>query len=228
MNTVVDFPHWDAAEEFSGQQAAALVVGLDPHDPAAELWKAKLVLERMAEGHRIAQALVSQPMTPEEFRLLRASPLYADALVSSLFDQYPILQKEPWPSDPHRPYELVQRFAGPDGEFQAQKYTRAELQRWLIAVDLRSAYQFNRAQVVPTEAAHGRWPWGDHHTRNLGYLEAAAKKFWTYYDPSDPGTASTNNEVSDWLIEEYKLSAQLAKSIASMLRADDLRSGPRK
>lgn len=142
-----DLHHWDDAEAFSAQEAAALVVGIDPLDPQAPLWKAGPVLERMKAGHKIARAFVTQVMAPAEFTRQRELRNWAEALVSVLFDNYPMLQKNPWPSDPNRPYELVARFDGPDGEFQVQKFARTEIQRWLSVVGIRSAYQFDRKQL---------------------------------------------------------------------------------
>jgi hypothetical protein len=73
-----------------------------------------------------------------------------------------------------------------------------------------------------------QWPWGKHHTEYLGHLEAAARKWWNLYDPSDPTTAPTNEMVSDWLQSERNISGEKARAIASMLRPDGLRTGPRK
>lgn len=150
---MTDLSHLDAAETFSGQEAAALVIGLDPLNPQAELWKTKPVLARMIEGHRISRAFVGQPqpMTADDFKMQRKMACWADALVSILFDQFPLLQKEPWPSAPNRPFELLQRFAGPDGEFEVQKFARAEIQRWLSAVRLESSYQFVKPTVLTAE-----------------------------------------------------------------------------
>lgn len=73
-----------------------------------------------------------------------------------------------------------------------------------------------------------RWPWGNHHTESLGHLEAAANRFWVNYDPADPSTAETNETVSSWLQTEHQLSKNKADAIASMLRPDDLPTGPRR
>ena len=72
-----------------------------------------------------------------------------------------------------------------------------------------------------------RWPWGDHHTEQLGHLSAAARRFWKLYDPSDIGTAPTNKEVAEWLVKERKVSKTMADAIATILRIDGLRTGPR-
>lgn len=72
-----------------------------------------------------------------------------------------------------------------------------------------------------------RWPWGIHHTETLGHLEAAAKRFWVNYDPTDPSTAPLNEDVIQWLMAR-KVSRNMANSIATMLRVDGLKTGPRK
>lgn len=75
---------------------------------------------------------------------------------------------------------------------------------------------------------HPKWPWGTHHTIALGHLEAAANRFWTnLYDPGDPSTAPKNEMVEDWLIKERQVSKQKAAAIASLLRPDGLKTGPR-
>jgi hypothetical protein len=72
------------------------------------------------------------------------------------------------------------------------------------------------------------WPWGKHHTEALGHLEAAAIRYWAFYDPADPSTAPTNEDVADWLQEVRGVSKDRARSIASILRADGLPAGRRR
>lgn len=85
---------------------------------------------------------------------------------------------------------------------------------------------------VNVEAAEprdvSRWPWGGHHTEQLGHLEAAAKQFWVNYDPEDPSTAPTIEMVSTWLKTTRGVSGDKARAIASILRADGLPHGPRR
>lgn len=73
-----------------------------------------------------------------------------------------------------------------------------------------------------------RWPWGSHHTDALGHLEAAASRFWKLYDPTDQSTAPTNEMVAEWLRGERSVSKEKAYAIASILRADGLKTGPRR
>lgn len=118
-------------------------------------------------------------------------------------------------------------------DFDLQRFGRQELVRWLSSCGIQSAYSFDlsgsesgKTDTVTDKA--GRWPWGNHHTNLLGHLEAAAKQWWTYYDPADATTAPTNKVVSEWLIKERKLKKRPAEYIASMLRPDGLPTGPRK
>lgn len=137
---MANLSHWDAAETFSGGEAAALVVGVDISDPNAETWKANAVLARMTEGHRVARACISHTFTVDEFKIQRR--YLTDGLFSVLFDLYPVLQKVNWPSDTSRIYEFPNRIGGAEGEFSAQRFTRAELHRWLCDVGIKSVYQF--------------------------------------------------------------------------------------
>lgn len=71
------------------------------------------------------------------------------------------------------------------------------------------------------------WPWGRHETKLLRILAAAAVELWTRYDPSDPTTAPTNQQVIDWL-KGQKVAERTAEVMATILRADGLPTGPRK
>lgn len=87
---------------------------------------------------------------------------------------------------------------------------------------------FDFASRTKKEAAVREWPWGKYETELLRHLSAAAKNFWNLYDPDDISTAPTNAQVADWLRKECKVSDRIAQSMATILRADDLPSGPRK
>lgn len=80
---------------------------------------------------------------------------------------------------------------------------------------------------TPTESGEIRWPWGMHDTALLRHLAAAAEKFWTLYDPTDPTTAPTSETVAAWLVRR-KVSLRVAECIAQILRADGLKTGPRR
>ncbi|MGF6664063.1 hypothetical protein QF000_005731 [Paraburkholderia atlantica] len=69
---------------------------------------------------------------------------------------------------------------------------------------------------------------GNHSTKRLRLLAAAAQRFWgELYDASEPTTAPTNEMVTKWLTAQGE-SDRMAEAMASILRADDLPAGRRK
>lgn len=76
----------------------------------------------------------------------------------------------------------------------------------------------------------GRWPWGNHETELLRFLEKAAVKFWVNFDPDDPTTKVNSDVVEAWL-KSQKLSdgrefpVRVAEVIAQMLRPRELKVG---
>ena len=75
-------------------------------------------------------------------------------------------------------------------------------------------------------AGPNHWPWGTYQTKDLEILALAADRFWKNYDPADKSTAPTNETVAAWLVDKG-ISTRKAEYIASILRADDLPTGPR-
>ncbi len=102
---------------------------------------------------------------------------------------------------------------------------------WAIGIKWDVPGQFaeiaTRAALSPAETKASRWPWGQHETELLRQLAAASQKFWSNYDPADPSTAPTNQQISDWL-EAKGVSNRVAEIMAQILRADGLPTGPRK
>ncbi len=88
--------------------------------------------------------------------------------------------------------------------------------------------QNERAGKIEEVKISSKWPWGDHHTKDLEHLAAAANRFWTLYDPSDFTTAPTNKVVADWLVSNRGVARDRANYMASILRADGLPDGPRR
>jgi hypothetical protein len=100
----------------------------------------------------------------------------------------------------------------------------ADFVSWALQKNLEIAEEL-RDLAEPTHADD--WPWGDYSTDMLKILDATVRKFWTSYTPDDQTTAPTNAKVVDWLMKTYCVSARSAGSIASIVRADGLKSGSR-
>ena len=80
-----------------------------------------------------------------------------------------------------------------------------------------------RAEV---KAKSGSWPWGSYETAALAHMAEAVTKWWMNADPADNTTAPTNEQVSQWL-QARGVSKRTADAMATILRADDLPTGPR-
>ena len=78
-----------------------------------------------------------------------------------------------------------------------------------------------------TVAHPSSWPWGTYTTKRLESLKAAAQQFWASYDPTDMGRAPTNEVVTKWLMKERGESRSIAENMATILRPDGLKTGPR-
>ena len=78
-------------------------------------------------------------------------------------------------------------------------------------------------------AAPGNSPhWPNHKTKKLEALRLAALKFWgPNYDPAQPDTAPKNETVIEWLQREHGIGVTPATEMASILRPETLRTGPR-
>lgn len=71
------------------------------------------------------------------------------------------------------------------------------------------------------------WPWGTYETPLLRDLAAAVERLWVRYDPTDPTTAPTNEQVIQWLVEKRKVPQRVAEVMARILRAENAPKGRR-
>jgi hypothetical protein len=237
---MADLTHWDFAEHFKAKEAAELILGIPPEqsnneepsnpDEVVLIEKITPVLRRMERAYRCAGATLNAAATwsnPDSTQYsLEIFPtipeeLHSELMVSTRSDLTNFSLSLFGNNTELSPFNTVY-------------FSREEIDRWLTAIGMQSVYPFNRRdaakEISPTmesdKASH--WPWGNHQTELLGHLEAAAKRFWKYYDPADATTAPINKDVSEWLVNERKASQKIADSIASILRADGLATGPRK
>lgn len=225
--------HWDYAVQFSGYQAAALILGIDPGKPESPQSNESPVIavyERLAlhYGHALTRHYHGAFRTcSDDEQEMQANIAFElpSATLSKLSESWERDQDEPWAQESHAFTEWL--LDGQRHDFGCQSFSREALVKWLRATGLESVYQFNIDELGSGVRSVGYWPWGDHSTKALEHLEAAAKRFWTGYDPTDPATAKTNQVIVNWLIEERNVTGKMAESIATLLRADGLRTGPR-
>jgi hypothetical protein len=217
--------HWDFAAHFSGNDAAALILGIDPRESASDQSRIRVVIDRMElhynhalkrHYHEAFQIVI------EDFREMEANrPFELDSVRMNELQRQCDFDDDVTPFSDWLASDHQSRFVD-------QIFSRQVVADWLNAISLKSLYQFRLDQLRVDNEVTGRWPWGVHHTEMLGHLEAAARRHWVNYDPTDATTAPINKDVSAWLMNERKVSKKVAESIASMLRPDGLPTGPRK
>jgi len=67
-----------------------------------------------------------------------------------------------------------------------------------------------------------------HKTYLLTCLSDAAREWWSTYDPDKKTTAPTNQQVTNWLMDERSVPKRVAEVMAQILRSEDIPPGPRK
>ena len=226
--------HWDFATHFTGEEAAALIMGIDPKLPKSEVDTTYPIVERMRSAYQNA---LGEAIWAYEFK----DGAGVDQSLVDITEKSTGLYSYRMRHISGRQFDIFRLHAGHwlndqiETSFEAQEFTREELVRWLSAIEMKSEYHFNDLHHTvgfsPNFADKNnstKWPWGEYETKLLQHLEAAAIRFWVKYDPTDPSTAPVNQDVSTWLQDHRALSKSMADSIATILRVDGLKTGPRK
>ena len=219
---MLDLSCWDFSNNFLGYEAAALMQGIDPNYAKADHDEVMIAFERMKEHYELAlNEATSFGLGCPDSNGFSATALPSLELVA--------LKRELLAEDDET-LHAARIKAKNLKDFNNQKFSRDTLNTWLHSIGLKSIYPFvpiineTAQESVPT-----RWPWGDHHTELLGHLDAAASKFWGKYDPANPkGTAPKSEEVVRWFVAVCKISNTQATAMATLLRPDGLKTGPRK
>jgi hypothetical protein len=113
-----------------------------------------------------------------------------------------------------------------EGGMEESEVRLSNFATWIQSIGHRPPAEFPWLPE-PITLSNMDWPWGRHETDLLRKFAAAADRFWKRYDPNEPGTAPTNEQVTAWITAQG-VSVRTAEVMASMLRADGLRTGPRK
>lgn len=145
------FSHWDSAAEFSGQAAAALILGVEPsslESSITEQARVSVVYDRMALDYERAlkrlyhEAFNIYPEDPLEIYSNSSCELISVKL-KNLHTHWTTNEEDGtftnWLIDDHA------------SAFQAQYFSRATLADWLDAIQLKSAYQFRQGDANTKE-----------------------------------------------------------------------------
>lgn len=234
-----DLSNWSYADDFTPFQAACLIVGLDP----AEISQDQRVLHvmcRMEKAYQITLDAVAWEVwgPPEDEDLAVYCPRYAP---DQSYAPLPCLKLEAsryaWTEKGSE--EIKDWLNDADSRnFKEQRFSARVLGDWVARSGQKTAFSFcgEASQHASSVSLHTTdlsqedrefgISFGGHRTQLLVELAEACERHWSRYDPTDPTTAPLNETVIETLVSRG-VSARIAKVMATILRADGLRVGPR-
>ena len=224
-----DLQHWDYVEEFSAEEIAGLMVDFDPRVLGTALGQQTIEppLRRIeSDYNRTCEAVkmifIMYGGAEVEAKLKAIGPSLFSVGLQTALDNYSWMEQ---------PQVVLDWINSTDALIDRQRFERAVISQWLTQSNLKSKYNFNKQDYGHTATGaqlnQSTWPWGPHTTKDLEDLKAAALHWWSKYRPSDPMTAPKKESVIRWLMDERGTVEDKAKTIASILRPRDLKSGPR-
>lgn len=137
--------HWDSADEFTGQAAAALVLGIEPNSlgsSVTEQNRVNVVCDRMALDYERAlkrlyhEAFNIYPEVPQEIYSNSAHELQSVKL-KNLYTLWTTNEEDCALND-----WLINDHAS---AFETQNFCRETIADWLDAIQLKSAYEFKKS-----------------------------------------------------------------------------------
>jgi hypothetical protein len=138
---MADLSHWDFAEQFSGYDAAALILGFEPRDSEEFQGRINVVVDRMGLHYECAL---------DKARIEQFAPSWETEPIDTVLSQQDLPSVEllkGWQRSAER---------GEDGPFHVwlsdrrkplfenQEFSREKVANWLAAIGMRSRYAFKR------------------------------------------------------------------------------------
>ena len=144
----MNLSHWDIAVDFTGSQAAALALGIDPDDTSSNRGKSLPLYQRMESCYNSKKDWLSGDMGPMEDGLIAKSDM-----LESLKLRWWALEREPGTWGDYCDWVK----ANTESRFEQQCFTRHELARWLVEIKFDSQYEFgiDSSDAVQTIAGNG-------------------------------------------------------------------------
>ncbi len=226
--------HWEYLHDFSAEELAALMIGIDPRDLGKttswqtidpSLRRVQADYEQACESAKMIFVMFGKEEIESHLETNFSGLISVD--LKNVIDNYS------WMEDSKFVIDWINSDAAHVG---SQRFSRKAISEWMEKECLNSSFPFakeknaenNNQKFGLSSPVVTKWPWGDHTTKDLEHLEAAGNKFWKLYDPADPSTAPTIDQVKDWLNQERGVPKERAYYIASILRADGLPDGRRR
>jgi hypothetical protein len=129
---MTDFSHWNFAPYFSGEEAAALIVGLEPSESVNDRRKAEPVYRRLEQSFR--------------YFLMWAEVVGSDGEDHEFPDGCTSLINCAW-ENKDRDSISIEWLESNNCDFERQVFSRQEIVRWLRDIGLESVYSFELTNV---------------------------------------------------------------------------------
>ena len=144
----MNLSHWDIAVDFTGSQAAALALGIDPDETSSKRGKSLPLYQRMESCYNSKKAWLWGDMDPMEDGLIAKSDM-----LESLDLRWCALEREPGTWGDYCDWVKADN----ESRFEQQRFTRQELVRWLAEIKFDSQYEFgiDSSDAVQTIAGNG-------------------------------------------------------------------------
>ncbi|MCP3752287.1 hypothetical protein [Pseudomonas sp. SBB6] len=222
-----DLNHWKQVMEFTVEQAALLLAGIDPFDIESLVEAKERSVPRWKQAWAHSLAIVSA------IRQGVISPVVCRAYIFEENGQW-----SGWEAVAMKPSDR-------DMEISASHtiITRATLANWVstervqfarprssvprVVAPPRQQSNPEPPTIIETKVEPLTLPYHGHRSEGLEYVEDAIKQLWSTYDEDDPSTAPTQEEVIRYL-REKGAGANMADAVNLILRPANLRRGGRK
>lgn len=222
-----DLNHWKQVMEFTVEQAALLLAGIDPFDVESLVEAKDRGLPRWKQAWAHSLAIVSA------IRQGVISPVVCRAYILEENGQW-----SGWEAVVMKPSDRQMEISAPHTII-----TRASLVNWVstervqfarprsstprVAASPRQQSNPGPTTIVEASIEPLTLPYHGHKSEGLEYVEDAIKQLWSTYDEDDPSTAPTQEEVIRYL-REKGAGANMADAVNLILRPANLRRGGRK
>ena len=151
---MTDLARWDRINKFTAKEAAALILGFDPIDPEAPIWKTVPVLKEMRAAYEDAVMYVVVTLNqddgdPDAVSFDTQGLEFMGESLQSFYISTPKFDEQffgPLANHVHRFSEWFD---------SCEKFSRPEIFRWLAAKGIKSEYQFDLANA-PSPALEDR------------------------------------------------------------------------
>ncbi len=143
---MMDLSRWDRINKFTAKEAAALILGYDPIDPEAPLWKTVPVLKEMRAAYEDAVMYVVVTLNqyegdPNAVSLDTEGLEFMGESLQSFYISTPKFDEQifgPLANHVHRFSEWFD---------SCEKFSRPEIVRWLAAKGIKSDYEFDLTRM---------------------------------------------------------------------------------